>query len=697
MKRILAILSLITGLLAAGTVSISHGETAAGSPQEMLSIQLDKVETAPFGTLQLFQAVFIAPEHLQRLGLRSGDPVRVTHGERSIEARAHRIDRAPDVIAMRRSLRDSLGIAVGSYRVRVEALAPSQARLEPQRLSMYMERYPGDIGRWPRIALGAPHGDCDLFTGEIAGMVNEQYGIPVVAAYGYRFSYMGRWFDVNRPLQRPPREREGVVSERQATARALQVTGRYQRMIHDVCGLPGHAQLEFLCSFHGHGMTVMLPDSQVVEARVIEGVGTGFTHQELRMIKEEYRRLADQLYDDPPLLVFGNLPEDQRYTVAGVERAFLYSALGTRSYGTLRRDLARKGLHLETPNSMRFDPQVRPRTARLLGELYTFIRDRLLEDGGGEMPVGAAIQVGGAKNETSAAAAAEMAPSGEMVHVPAGTFLMGAPEGEGWSMQRPRHRVTLQGYWIDRHEVTNGQYCRFLNKAWRDGSIFIEGGYIVDAGDPDRILFALPEARPLSQILWDGGMFHCLEGREHFPVVFVSWHGARAYAAHEGKRLPTEAEWERAASWDSARKQPWRYATGSDTLGAGLANYDNSRDDYERGPYPWTTPAGFYRDQAGAESPCGCADMSGNVWEWTADWMKSDYYQQTPEGGWKDPQGPPEGTMKVYRGGSWTNISSKLTASFRLGFEPNATLIDVGFRCARSEDGWPRGTDRESP
>ena len=226
-----------------------------------------------------------------------------------------------------------------------------------------------------------------------------------------------------------------------------------------------------------------------------------------------------------------------------------------------------------------------------------------------------------------------------MVYVPAGDFVMGSPETEGEDQERPQRRVYLDAFWIDRTEVTNAQYRACMEAGVCDRP---KCGQPAGFGAPDQ------------------------------PVVCVSWNQAYTYCRWVGARLPSEAEWEKAARGVSGRRYPWGdqpptcdLAILSDESGLGCG----------RGS-PW--PVGSR--PAGA-SPYGALDMAGNVWEWVADSYLSDYYSQAPQ---RNPPGPDFGIGHVVRGGSYLNLASALRSASRLGNPALNAYDSLGYRCAAS-------------
>jgi formylglycine-generating enzyme required for sulfatase activity len=226
-----------------------------------------------------------------------------------------------------------------------------------------------------------------------------------------------------------------------------------------------------------------------------------------------------------------------------------------------------------------------------------------------------------------------------MAVIPAGEFWMGRDGTEALEEERPRHRVRLSAYAMDLYEVTTGRYARFLSAGGRKPPLLWEQ---VDAGiHGDR------------------------------PVIGVDWNDADAYCRWAGKRLPTEAEWEKAARGSDERRYPW----GNHEPAPDLANYAlGARFSYSQ----VLTPVGRYEK---GKSPYGIYDMAGNVWEWMQDWYEGNYYERSPE---HDPIGPEQGQFKVLRGGSWSELPKYLLTYGRFKLPPNTRNSYTGFRCAKS-------------
>lgn len=234
----------------------------------------------------------------------------------------------------------------------------------------------------------------------------------------------------------------------------------------------------------------------------------------------------------------------------------------------------------------------------------------------------------------------------EMVYVPAGEFLMGSEDDDAENDESPEHTVYLDAYWIYQTEVTNAQYRQCVDEGECDVPSVVD-----QFNNPDF---------------------------DDHPVVYVSWFDADTYCQWVGGRLPTEAEWEKAARGTDGRKFPW----GDTGVTGEKANYcdvnceyewlDTSQDD----GYKRTAPVGSYPNGA---SPYGALDMAGNVMEWVGDWYDGDYYGQSPS---TNPQGPDSGEYRMLRGGSWFSNEWLLRASNRYGFVPGSGAS--GFRCFRS-------------
>ena len=330
-----------------------------------------------------------------------------------------------------------------------------------------------------------------------------------------------------------------------------------------------------------------------------------------------------------------------------------------------------------------------------------------------------------------------------MLSVGSVTFTMGRRDDgpDAWygaDDELPRHEVALSPYQIGATEVTNGQYADMLNWALGQGYLENESGGAYESGDVyinGEILIEIEDEE--CEISFDGAAF-VVETRDgialgDYPVIEVSWYGAAAYCnwlseqqamtpvydlatwevldanpssaqlleVSSGYRLPTEAEWERAAAWDAATSTHFAYGVSSDTLSANpaygkpskaRANYYDASPDYVNPlgmvTMPYTSPVGWFNainanpngwvQTADSPSPVGCYDMSGNLYEWCHDW-----YAPYTADAQTNPLGPATGTHRILRGGSWGDQAPFCRTAFRYGNPPEITYYHMGFRVAR--------------
>jgi sulfatase modifying factor 1 len=314
-----------------------------------------------------------------------------------------------------------------------------------------------------------------------------------------------------------------------------------------------------------------------------------------------------------------------------------------------------------------------------------------------------------------------IAGGGGMVWIPGGTYRMGGNDAEVKPDEYPIHAVTLKGFWMDTAEVTNEQFAAFVTAT----------GYITTAEkkpDWNELKQQLPpgSAKPDDSVLVAGSMVFTppdhavplddysqwwswskgadwkhpqgpgsdLRGKEHYPVVQVSWDDAQAYCRWAGKRLPTEAEWEFAAR-GGLKDKP--YSWGEEPVGSG-----KPKGNFWDGHFPdRNTGADHFAGLAPVASfppnGYGLYDMAGNVWEWCADFYSSIYYQQTDQpGGMTNPMGPerpydpeaPFAMERVIRGGSFLcndAYCSGFRVSCRMKSTEDSGLEHLGFRCVKDK------------
>jgi formylglycine-generating enzyme required for sulfatase activity len=292
-----------------------------------------------------------------------------------------------------------------------------------------------------------------------------------------------------------------------------------------------------------------------------------------------------------------------------------------------------------------------------------------------------------------------------MVWIPGGTFIMGSRNGQ--PDEAPEHEVTVSGFWMDKTEVTNGEFAEFVKAT---GYVTIAErkpdpkdfpGAPAETLVPGSVVFTPPANDPSLEnpYAWwkyvagadwrhpEGPGSH-IAGREKHPVTHVAWEDAIAYAKWAGKRLPTEAEWEHAARgglhgaqyvWGPDKPGAWRDAAN---IWQGRFPIENSEEDGFRATAPVARyPANGY----------GLHDMAGNVWEWCSDWYHPEYYRHSAK---LNPKGPetsfdpdePGTAKRVMRGGSFLCndvYCSGYRPSARMKSSPDTGLSHTGFRCVR--------------
>ena len=233
-----------------------------------------------------------------------------------------------------------------------------------------------------------------------------------------------------------------------------------------------------------------------------------------------------------------------------------------------------------------------------------------------------------------------------LVLFPAGSYPMGVPVGDrdGGRDEYPRHVIDIAAFYIDKYEVTNGRYLEFVKAT--------------DHRVPQN-------PKNPTRNLWEGVSIP--ESLADRPVVNVDWADASAYCTWAGRRLPTEAEWEKAAKGN----HDWRFPWGNVEPTNKHLNF-NQKWIGER----TLMPVGSYES---GKSPYGVYDMAGNVWEWVNDWYDAKYYEKSPA---KNPPGPASGTKKVIRGAGWQNETPTVRIFTRVDSDPTIRNESTGFRCA---------------
>ena len=230
----------------------------------------------------------------------------------------------------------------------------------------------------------------------------------------------------------------------------------------------------------------------------------------------------------------------------------------------------------------------------------------------------------------------------EMEYFPEGEFEMGSPEGKGKKNEHPRHKVYLSAFFLDKYEVTFSDFEAYLAANLKK--------YPTITGWIDR--------KPRSDMIKK-------------PIFGLQWKRCRNYCSWRGKRMPTEAEWERAAKGKENRAYPW-----------GNAEPDKKRANFgkccfiQKGKV--LTEVGHYEM---GMTPEGIYDLGGNVAEWVNDWYDKKYYHKTP---YKNPQGPKKGKYHVIKGGAWNSLPTYLRSSSRYGDSDAKDYYGIGCRCAKN-------------
>ena len=237
-----------------------------------------------------------------------------------------------------------------------------------------------------------------------------------------------------------------------------------------------------------------------------------------------------------------------------------------------------------------------------------------------------------------------------MAPIPSGFFIMGS--NKSLEDETPEHRVYLDEYWIDKYEVSSEKFAEFLNAVDNVKGYYLDNKF---------------------GTLFFKDRFYPRPGLENHPINNVTWQAANEYCKWRKKRLPTEAEWEKAARGTSAQIFPW----GNGPPSPALARYFQTWTQEEK--HHVMVPVQAFPE---GRSPFGLHNMAGNVKEWVDDWYDREYYKEQSE--YANPRGPIGGEFKVVRGGSWRDLTGFIYSSFRNSGNPKSRMDDYGFRCAKN-------------
>jgi iron(II)-dependent oxidoreductase len=265
------------------------------------------------------------------------------------------------------------------------------------------------------------------------------------------------------------------------------------------------------------------------------------------------------------------------------------------------------------------------------------------------------VAMGGCSEEE----AEQPEPPQGMVLIPAGHFQMGSEEGD--VDEAPIHTVYLDAFYIDKYEVTNAQYRKFVEATGHPAPRGTGYTAVYDVLDRD-------DYQP-----WNDPGFN----QPNHPITNVTWSDAIAYCEWLGKRLPTEAEWEKAArSGIEGAKYTW----GNSDPNNRTANFADSNTRFEwrsqeiNDSFLFVAPVGSFQPNG-----YGLFDMAGNLWEWCSDWYGASYYAESPR---ENPKGPPTGERRVLRSGAWYRALHTIRSAERVSDYPDSNLNVIGFRCA---------------
>lgn len=265
------------------------------------------------------------------------------------------------------------------------------------------------------------------------------------------------------------------------------------------------------------------------------------------------------------------------------------------------------------------------------------------------------------------------------LYVPAGNFIRGASSTDRLAEddERPQQEIYLDPFWIDLYEVSNQQFALFVADTRYETLAEQEGGSDIFISISSKWSFVEGANWQHPQ-----GPDSNLNGLDRHPVVQIAWADAASYCAWSGRRLPSEAEWEKAARGTTGQIYPW-----GNGFNGRLLNFCDvqcelpwASPNIDDG-YQFTSPVGSYVSGA---SLYGALDMAGNVWEWVNDWYSASYYEQSPS---RNPLGPDFGNYRILRGGSRVIDINNVRASYRYEVEPTLRLINTGFRCAQDGEG----------